>query len=291
MQRVDFKVHVNCCDGCKRKVKKALDIKGNFSMFFCVAGLGTKLLILRLLTIISYMFNSGVLRIEIHQSLPKLTVIGNFDVRILLKRLAKVGKTAEIIPAEETKKPQKEETKKSNDSSEKEKSKEETTPKDKSKPEDAEKSKETKNEEKDDKKPKNKEESKETKENKDRSNIQPMVVSAIPSYTINPSIVSSNAPPVNYQMVPMPCYTMNNPYPGPIPSDTINPSIVSSNAPLVNYQMVPMPCYHGPIPYGYRENGYYEAPLNRRIPPPVHSQATVFTEYFNEDNTASCHVM
>jgi DNA mismatch repair ATPase MutL len=182
-------------------------------------------------------------------------------VRILLKRLAKVGKTAEIIPAEETKKPQKEETKKSNDSGEREKSKEEKAPKDKSKPEDAEKNKETKNEEKDDKKPKNKEESKETKENKDGSNIEPMIIPAIPNYTINPSIVSSNAPPVYYQMVPMPCYSMNNPY-------------------------------SGPIPYGYRENGYYEAPLNRSIPPPpVHSQATVFTEYFNEDNMTSCHVM
>lgn len=202
---------------------------------------------------------SGVLRIEIHQSLPKLTVIGNFDVRIVLKRLAKVGKTAEIIPPEETKKPQKEETEKSNDSGKKEKSKEGKEPKDKSKPEDAEKSKEAKNEEKDDKKPK--EDNKETKENKDGTSIEPMIITGIPNYTINPSMVSPNAPPMYYQMVPMPSYSMNNPY-------------------------------SMPIPYGYRENGYYEAPLNRRIPPPpVHSQATVFTEYFNEDNAASCHVM
>ncbi|KAJ3708496.1 hypothetical protein LUZ61_012201 [Rhynchospora tenuis] len=230
VQRVDFKVHVNCCDGCKRKVKKALEIK-------------------------------GVLRTEIHQSLPKVTVIGNFDVRILLKRLAKVGKTAEIIPAEETKKPPKEEKNKSKDSGEKEKSKEEKASKHKSKPEDGEKSKETKNDEKDDKKSKNKEDDKEAKENKDGNSIYPMMVTAIPNFTMNPSMVSSNAPPVYYQMVPMPCYSMDNPY-------------------------------SRPIQYGYRENGYYEAPLNRRIPPPpVHSQATAFTEYFDEDNTASCHVM
>lgn len=196
------------------------------------------------------------MRTEIHQSLPKVTVIGNFDVRILLKRLAKVGKTAEIIPAEETKKPQKEETKKSYDTSENEKS-----PKDKSKLKDPEKSKEAKNGDKDDKKLKNKEDSKEAKENNNGDNICSPIVAAIPNYTINPSIVNSNAPPVYYQMVPMPFQSMNNPY-------------------------------SMPIPYGYRENGYYEAPLNRHIPPPpVHSQATVFTEYFNEDNTGSCHVM
>ncbi|KAF3337105.1 Heavy metal-associated isoprenylated plant protein 26 [Carex littledalei] len=230
LQRVDIRVNVNCCDGCKRKVKKALDIK-------------------------------GVLRTEIHQSLPKVTVIGNFDVRILLKRLAKVGKTAEIIPADETKKQQKEETKKSYDTSEKEKTKDEESPKDKSKLKDPEKSKETKNGDKDDIKPKNKEDSEEAKENNYGDSICSPIVAAIPNYTINPSIVSSNAPPMYYQMVPMPLHSMINPY-------------------------------SMPIPYGYRENGYYEAPLNRHIPPPpVHSQATVFTEYFNEDNTASCHVM
>ncbi|URD98232.1 Heavy-metal-associated domain [Musa troglodytarum] len=74
LKRVELKVSVNCCEGCKRKVLKALSIK-------------------------------GVLRTEIHPTLPKLTVIGNVDVGILIKKLSKVGKSAELL-SDESQKPQ-----------------------------------------------------------------------------------------------------------------------------------------------------------------------------------------
>ncbi|KAJ3678208.1 hypothetical protein LUZ60_002011 [Juncus effusus] len=247
VKKIDFKVNANCCDGCKRKIIKALNIK-------------------------------GVLKTEIHSSLPKITVTGNFDPRIILKKLAKIGKAAEIIMRDETEKPQKEEKKKSNDSNdtyEKEKkNKEEKSSESKSKTHDYSKeSKETKSKEKGEEKSKNKGEKKEETENNDGNNnaLLPTLVPAIPNYAMNPSIVSSSVPPLYYHtepvMVPM-HYSMNIPY-----SMNNNP-------------------YSMPIPYGYRENRYYEAPINRMaVPPPVHSQPSVFNDYFNEDNTSGCQVM
>ncbi|XP_065865289.1 heavy metal-associated isoprenylated plant protein 36-like [Euphorbia lathyris] len=55
-----------CCDGCKRKVKKILQ------------GI------------------EGVLKTEMDELQPKVTVIGNVDPKILIKRLSKGGKQAEI---------------------------------------------------------------------------------------------------------------------------------------------------------------------------------------------------
>ncbi|KAH7683398.1 Copper chaperone domain-containing protein [Dioscorea alata] len=66
---VQLKVSVNCCEGCKRKVLKALSIK-------------------------------GVLKTEIHPTLPKVTVYGSVDVDTLIKKLAKRGKTAELWSSE-----------------------------------------------------------------------------------------------------------------------------------------------------------------------------------------------
>uniref|UniRef100_A0A6V7QTS6 HMA domain-containing protein n=1 Tax=Ananas comosus var. bracteatus TaxID=296719 RepID=A0A6V7QTS6_ANACO len=77
LKRVDLKVTVNCCEGCKRKVAKAMSIK-------------------------------GVLKTEIHPTLPKITVIGTVDTKTLIRKLAKIGKTAEILP-DETQKPKNEE--------------------------------------------------------------------------------------------------------------------------------------------------------------------------------------
>ncbi|CAM0902789.1 unnamed protein product [Alopecurus aequalis] len=73
LKRVDLKVNVSCCDGCRRKVMKAMSLK-------------------------------GVLRTEIHPSLDRVTVVGNVDTTVLVKKLAKVRKIAEVVPQEEQQK-------------------------------------------------------------------------------------------------------------------------------------------------------------------------------------------
>lgn len=65
LQKVELKVSVNCCDGCKKKVKK----------------------VLRSI--------EGVLKIEVDPLQPKVIVLGNVDPQILIKKLLKVGKQAE----------------------------------------------------------------------------------------------------------------------------------------------------------------------------------------------------
>ncbi|OVA03082.1 Heavy metal-associated domain [Macleaya cordata] len=67
LKRVELKVSVNCCEGCKRKVKKLLQSI------------------------------EGVLKTEIDSSEPKVTVLGNVDPQILIKKLGKSGKQAELI--------------------------------------------------------------------------------------------------------------------------------------------------------------------------------------------------
>ncbi|XP_031382832.1 heavy metal-associated isoprenylated plant protein 42-like isoform X2 [Punica granatum] len=64
--KIELKVTVNCCDGCKRKVKKLLRSV------------------------------EGVLKIEIDPVNPKVTVLGNVDPQVLIKKLAKAGKQAEV---------------------------------------------------------------------------------------------------------------------------------------------------------------------------------------------------
>ncbi|XP_077251728.1 uncharacterized protein LOC143890942 [Tasmannia lanceolata] len=74
-QKVELRVSVICCEGCKRKVKKALQSI------------------------------EGVLKTVIDVSQPKVTVIGNVDPQILIKKLGKLGKTAEIWYDESKKSP------------------------------------------------------------------------------------------------------------------------------------------------------------------------------------------
>ncbi|CBI21235.3 hypothetical protein VitviT2T_022094 [Vitis vinifera] len=66
LKKVELKVTVNCCDGCKRKVKKVLQSI------------------------------EGVLKTEIDPLQPKVTVVGNVDPKILIKKLQRCGKQAEI---------------------------------------------------------------------------------------------------------------------------------------------------------------------------------------------------
>ncbi|PWZ44771.1 hypothetical protein Zm00014a_024570 [Zea mays] len=67
LKRIDLKVNVSCCDGCRRKVMKAMSLK-------------------------------GVLRTEIQPSHDRVTVVGDVDVKVLVKKLARVGKIAEALP-------------------------------------------------------------------------------------------------------------------------------------------------------------------------------------------------
>lgn len=48
---------------------------------------------------------SGVLSVEIHPTQPKVTVIGDVDIGVLIKKLSKVGKSVEVLD-ETTQKPQ-----------------------------------------------------------------------------------------------------------------------------------------------------------------------------------------
>ncbi|EAZ05974.1 hypothetical protein OsI_28215 [Oryza sativa Indica Group] len=64
IKRVELKVSVNCCDGCRSKVLKALNLK-------------------------------GVLRTEVHPTAGRVAVVGDVDAGRLVNRLAKVGKIAE----------------------------------------------------------------------------------------------------------------------------------------------------------------------------------------------------
>ncbi|OMO98526.1 hypothetical protein CCACVL1_04206 [Corchorus capsularis] len=67
LEKIELKVSVNCCDGCKKKVKKALQSV------------------------------EGVLKIEVDPQQPKVTVLGKVDPQKLIKRLSKVGKQAEQV--------------------------------------------------------------------------------------------------------------------------------------------------------------------------------------------------
>ncbi|KAL8097568.1 uncharacterized protein LOC141683265 [Apium graveolens] len=66
IKRVELKVTVHCCDGCRKKVKKILRS------------------------------TEGVLNVEIDTVEPKVTVLGNVEPQKLIKKLSKVGKQAEI---------------------------------------------------------------------------------------------------------------------------------------------------------------------------------------------------
>ncbi|PIA40681.1 hypothetical protein AQUCO_02400027v1 [Aquilegia coerulea] len=78
LKKIELKVSINCCDGCKRKVKKLLQSI------------------------------EGVLKTEIDSSQPKVTVlVGNVDPKYLIKKLLKIGKQAEIWTDIGNKKPEK----------------------------------------------------------------------------------------------------------------------------------------------------------------------------------------
>ncbi|KAK4282160.1 hypothetical protein QN277_013570 [Acacia crassicarpa] len=71
LKKIELKVSANCCQGCKKKVKRAL---GRIE---------------------------GVLKMDIDPLQPKVTVLGNVNPQILIKRLSKVGKHAELCRHED----------------------------------------------------------------------------------------------------------------------------------------------------------------------------------------------
>nr|XP_017251924.1 PREDICTED: uncharacterized protein LOC108222515 [Daucus carota subsp. sativus] len=66
MKKVELKVFIHCCDGCKKKVKKVLSRM------------------------------EGVYKTELDPTEPKVTVLGNVETQALIKKLLKYGKHAEI---------------------------------------------------------------------------------------------------------------------------------------------------------------------------------------------------
>ncbi|XP_072965633.1 uncharacterized protein [Typha angustifolia] len=243
LKRVDLKVTVNCCEGCKRKVMKAISIK-------------------------------GVLKTEIHPTLPKVTVVGNFDTKVLIKKLAKIGKNAEILPQKEEKKSDGGggggEKRPENAAGEMEKPKEshcddhKATTKEKEKKTEADDTKNRSREDaKDEKRGNESKESRESSVSDATKLLYPPIVTALPqmSYAMSPSIVQGYGNPMatHHPMVfpPMPYYPIN--------------------------------AYSAPLPYAYRDNYYCEPPpLQRPLQPPASSG---FGDYFNDENTVGCHVM
>ncbi|KAG6493072.1 hypothetical protein ZIOFF_048046 [Zingiber officinale] len=224
VQRVDLKVFVNCCDGCKRKVLKALSIK-------------------------------GVLRVEIHPTQPKVTVISNVDIGVLIKKLSKVGKCVEVLD-EKAQKPQGEDGISKN---EKEKEKE-----------GADKSSTDTNKKSKSKNHKNKEDNDKYKKGKGGPSINeamkgtnPTIATAIPHMNLCPIMVPQAKVyyPMEPIVVPVPYYAM-----------TVHPT---------------------PVTYYVQDYSYYETPVYRPPPPQQQlSQAmTAFGDYFDEDNTVGCRIM
>ncbi|KAI4342185.1 hypothetical protein MLD38_026836 [Melastoma candidum] len=66
LKKIELNVCVDCCDGCKKKVRKALQSV------------------------------EGVLKTEINSQQQRVAVFGNVDPKVLITRLARVGKQAEV---------------------------------------------------------------------------------------------------------------------------------------------------------------------------------------------------
>ncbi|WOG82291.1 hypothetical protein DCAR_0101454 [Daucus carota subsp. sativus] len=64
--KIELKVFIHCCDGCKKKVKKVLSRM------------------------------EGVYKTQLDPTEPKVTVLGNVETQALIKKLLKYGKHAEI---------------------------------------------------------------------------------------------------------------------------------------------------------------------------------------------------
>ncbi|KAH7670077.1 Copper chaperone domain-containing protein [Dioscorea alata] len=256
---IELKVSVNCCEGCKRKVLKALSIK-------------------------------GVLKTEIHPSQPKLTVYGSVDPQTLIKKLSRCGKTAELCSSEETKLPKipattttavdKEQQTKSysNDAGGKQNSSLNDT-------------KSSNNNNNNNNKNKDGDEI----SNKVKETSGSVAAQVVPeeANTMFATPVVTTVPPMSYVVGPNPNMVHN---PGgnvmassharvyyPMEPHTVLPVPYYTTV-STHYTAPPPPCY---IPEHYQ----YEMPIYRTPPPPMQQQPMGFSDYFNDDNTVGCHVM
>ncbi|KAF8013289.1 hypothetical protein BT93_I1206 [Corymbia citriodora subsp. variegata] len=261
LKKIELKVSVDCCDGCKKKVKKALQAV------------------------------EGVLKTEIDPSQPKVTVLGNVDPHVLIKKLARVGKQAEVWTRQnknddrdkrekETPKTGSEPAKcsESNDKP-KGKSNEAIPSTDGGKEKASKKNKETDN---------NKNNSKETDSNKNNSNS---------SSSSNNSKGSANTEAMKTE-APLPSrQPESNNVMYPIPGI---PGIVQGDPKTQCFYLVePRPMgipyyavcsYMAPVPptsYGQEYYSYERQPVQMEIQAPF----TRVGDYFNDDNTVGCHVM
>ncbi|RWW79234.1 hypothetical protein BHE74_00012491 [Ensete ventricosum] len=195
----------------------------------------------------------GVLRADVHPTLPKVTVVGDVDVRILIKKLSKVGKSAEVLP-DKTQKPQGEEKrseeagKKSETSSKKEEDKEGSGSEKPNPEEEESKSKSSANGS-----GSNKTQGREKVAGDDGAKTTAAPEAA---KSLNPTTVTT-LPPVSFMM---------------------NPRM--AQAPVYYYPVEPIAL---PMPY--------YAMTACPPPAPLQSQATAFGDYFNEDNTVGCRIM
>ncbi|KAJ6319699.1 hypothetical protein OIU77_010857 [Salix suchowensis] len=233
LKKIELKVSVNCCDGCKRKVKKVLQSV------------------------------EGVLKTEIDPLHPKVTVLGNVDPQILIKRLLKTGKQAELWSS-------------GNQNAGKEK-KEADIPvakeKDKSKSE-CEKAKSSdscvkvpdKNRE-----IKNDGDGGENKASKDYKETDASVKSSNPEVVKSENPVPPHPEISNFRTYNQYCYKVE-PYAIALPCY----AIPSFTAPPVNS-----------TGYG-QEYLLYERPV---FQPPYQTPAARVGDYFSDENTVGCHVM
>ncbi|ONK72127.1 uncharacterized protein A4U43_C04F16040, partial [Asparagus officinalis] len=221
--KVDLKVSVNCCEGCKRKILKALSIK-------------------------------GVLKTEIHPTLPKITVTGNVEVQTLIKKLAKCGKSAVLWPSQPPVPKEKQESETTIHKMENANDKDniESTER-KSNSNSSTKKFQTKEHDEVD-----------IQENKNIDEA-PIIIREVEKNSYQ--TVVTNVPQVNCLVNPgaIPLYVQGY-YPVPAP-----------------YYAMNMPCY-------VHDHCRCQYPANR--PSFVQPQQTMgFAEYFNDDNTVGCNVM
>lgn len=262
LKKIELKVSVDCCDGCKKKVKKALQTV------------------------------EGVLKTEIDPWQPKVIVLGNVDPRILIKKLARVGKQAEVWTREnkndDRDRREKEAPKtgsdqpKCSESNDKPKVKtnEPISSVDDGKEKASMKNKDTDN---------NKNSKKETDNNKNNNGNN----SSSSKSSVNTEAMKTEAP------LPLRQPESNNVM-YPIPGIPGVPGIVQGDPKTQCFYLVePRPMgvpyyavcsYMAPLPptsYGQEYYSYERRPVQMEIQAPF----TRVGDYFNDDNTVGCHVM
>ncbi|KAL6003659.1 hypothetical protein ACLOJK_023892 [Asimina triloba] len=248
LKKVDLKVSVICCDGCKRKVKKTLQSI------------------------------PGVLETQIDAMQPKVTVTGKVDAQILIKRLGRVGKQAELWPSE-NQKPKEEKKAGSND---KEAEAAAVSGKDKENMNKSsaqnckcsgacstDKSKESDS---------GKNGGNKKGGEKDQKQVEDSCKTGCVAKNINPS--SSSPPPP--------------PQEGIVHEGGNVGSYAASHYCFIEPSTVAYPCYalnaySAPPPHHFQERCFYELPMMSRVV--VQTPGPSFTDYFNDENTAGCSVM